>query len=1425
MRFKKILYLLSILTFIIPSALQAQRWEKVVSIPQPYLSNYWLDVYFLPSNPSYGWVCGFNGMVIRTTNGGNSWEGATISGANHLEGIHFPSENIGYTSGLDGLFKSTNGGASWFEVSPPSMTSTMWGCYFLDNNNGFVIGGGCLSNQEFWKTTDGGSTWSVFVGSLPNSGLTDLIVYSMFGTGYASSSGWIWETTDGGNTWAPMSNTGPNDWQEEITKVGNSFLVPTSSGCQGGSGGGGMRFTTDMGASWNRYNTGVRMFGSFLLSSQTGWVSGDFRNVWYTTDGGQNWILRNCGFDNGNLDDIWFITSNNGWIVGEGVYRLATPLQTVDKNSINFNEICIPGDSIDFVLLNNLNFNSDVVNVSILNDPNNEFSIVSPGTSFGINSCETTRLNIKFSPKTIGAKTAILRIDFGYGTNLNVNLAGYGVTKTIAPQDTLLKINPAYCGNDNVYGIRWTAATDRESIVDIVRIDGDNRIENRTNFPLKIPTGGVQSIFSANPIDTGWTSARFRCDVNPCPADTFVTVLAYGVSPIITAKPSSTFTLKCMQLGFDTIPVFNTGNIDLVITDNKILEPNTNFSIVGWANGAKLPVAIPPGGSKSIIVSFKKDTSKSNRATLQLNNNDMTFVRGDKNPFEILLCGETKSTNLISRDTTIDFGKVCIGASETNNFYILNFGDVEITLDQPLISASQYQISFNTTNYPIVLQPGDSVRCNVSFKPDKIGTINDTIFINSQPCNDIIRVAVTGFGIRIALDTDPQSFSTSFQTNTPFKKKFRVRSIGTEDLTITSIELGPPVSSIQIAAVDPPLSQNITYNGSMDFDVTFICSKDTVYDIGYLCFIATGYCPASKCIPIYIQSYSSMVEFSKDSVNYGVHYCKEGYELDTIWVINPGSGTDTIMQLDINPASSLFTILNKPPLPYTIDRNDSIPIYVEYSATVEGQHSATISLTTTTAKNISKKLYITGEFYKADTRTSSSIADFGSLEQCDSQKDIRIKFSNSGTLRDSITITTVNGSGLFTLNPNNYIIVPPLDSVELSVTVNPPDLAIGQHNAKFVFDSKVCPGFDTLDCKVNIYHHYLSYTPVEINFGEVWANLGAKRYIQVENKSAYEKNILFMQFTPDDINFSLDTALNYPVRFLPGGKLTLPVRFSAGVEGDYQSFLRIYEQSVCLDTFYINLLAKVPEEKYEATIQIGDYKAKPGQKITMTSTLSNPIPFLKPSGIKFRFTFDPYLFLPTAMFAQNSSNDRLTIPFSYRDGAIIGSIDSTFADVMMSKAGDVLWIQGTVFLANPDFTQIVIEQFEPITAKQVDLTKIDGSLKLVDACLPLAEFKLKYINKPTVLMTKNPVTDGFLNLSIKNTFETGQSDKEIVEQGSVFNIKIISIEGVEVFNKEVVSPKEKIDLIFDVSGYSSGLYYVVVNIGEYLLTEKMVIVN
>jgi len=361
MRIKHILiFIFLLVNFSFPLFAQ---WEKVKNIPPPFDNSYWLEIYFLPNNPNYGWVCGYGGRVLRTTDMGKTWAGAVIRNADQLEHIHFVDEKIGFTSGIGTngfgkIFKTTDGGITWFDITP-KQAEDLWGHWFVDKDYGIVVGGGCITPQMFFVTTNGGTSWDyvTIVDYVPNSGLTDVILYSRDGLGYATSSGYIWKTTDGGKSWQIFSRSGNNDWQEDLWISGNTIIVPYSLGCGGDGGSGGVRSSKDLGKTWKQFPTGTSMFGAFLHDSLRGWVCGWDRAVYYTSNAGDTWTLLNCGIDPGvSLDDFWFINDTLGWVVGAGIYKFVGIKKVVSQIQVLPDSIACEGDTITLRATNEAKF-------------------------------------------------------------------------------------------------------------------------------------------------------------------------------------------------------------------------------------------------------------------------------------------------------------------------------------------------------------------------------------------------------------------------------------------------------------------------------------------------------------------------------------------------------------------------------------------------------------------------------------------------------------------------------------------------------------------------------------------------------------------------------------------------------------------------------------------------------------------------------------------------------------------------------------------------------------------------------------------------------------------------------------------------------------------------------------------------------------
>jgi photosystem II stability/assembly factor-like uncharacterized protein len=426
--------LATIIAFIILAATAsgqtAQRWQKV-ALPSPYSTGYYLDIFFLPGNPNYGWACDQNGgYVVRTTDGGSTWQGTKVDpalGACHLEYIQFLDQNVGYCSGPCGMYKSVDGGKTWASIKPSGSTN-VWGGWFKNVNEGWFVGGGC-GTSTFLRTVDGGTTFTTSTHPEPRSVMSDPYWDASMpaNTVYAVGSGTLFRSQDNGATWNVLNYTGTNNpWHEELAMIGNAVLVP-NSGARCSSPPGptdGMRFSTDLGATWRDFSTGEDMFGTFLHDAQRGWAAGWNESVYYTSNAGQTWQKRSCGLDGAGTDDIFFIDDNNGWVVGAGIFRTAKALRTQTDTLLKYTGVCPDSSARDTVRFRNRNWFSSPWSVVINGTDASQFRIVNTPIAASISSCDSLGVIVEYKPNAQGPHYATLVATFQNPDTMLIRAAG-----------------------------------------------------------------------------------------------------------------------------------------------------------------------------------------------------------------------------------------------------------------------------------------------------------------------------------------------------------------------------------------------------------------------------------------------------------------------------------------------------------------------------------------------------------------------------------------------------------------------------------------------------------------------------------------------------------------------------------------------------------------------------------------------------------------------------------------------------------------------------------------------------------------------------------------------------------------------------------------------------------------------------------------
>lgn len=167
-----------------------------------------------------------NAQLMRTTNGGTTWTDFNTTAVSTIyDATHAPSDpNVWYATGLGpNVQKTTNGLAgtpTWTDLTP-ALIAGGWPASGPDRSPAAI---GCASTLVCWvvgengligKTSDGGTTWSVFAHSaVTTADWNDIAVVDANTAFLAGESGWVARTTTGGGNEAAWTttNTGGGAW-------------------------------------------------------------------------------------------------------------------------------------------------------------------------------------------------------------------------------------------------------------------------------------------------------------------------------------------------------------------------------------------------------------------------------------------------------------------------------------------------------------------------------------------------------------------------------------------------------------------------------------------------------------------------------------------------------------------------------------------------------------------------------------------------------------------------------------------------------------------------------------------------------------------------------------------------------------------------------------------------------------------------------------------------------------------------------------------------------------------------------------------------------------------------------------------------------------------------------------------------------------
>ena len=258
------------------------------------------DVFFL--NEQLGWAVGAQGVILRTTNGGEDWR--EISQANNATASDLPLDEKIRNLRMGQRTRST--GVANFGESHRSISCRLESVHFVDAKHGWVAGGYEVpyvgrSRAVVMRTNDGGLTWHDVPNlviprinrikfSDPKNGWAVGETGNLFQTG-------IFYTSNGGLTWSSQTAERLAGWVD-AEQVKGGFATINYDGQLGVLKSG--RYERSVILS----DTGAAISQLRMSDSKSGWAVGENGTVLQTNNGGLSWSATSTPLIEKSLSQI-----------------------------------------------------------------------------------------------------------------------------------------------------------------------------------------------------------------------------------------------------------------------------------------------------------------------------------------------------------------------------------------------------------------------------------------------------------------------------------------------------------------------------------------------------------------------------------------------------------------------------------------------------------------------------------------------------------------------------------------------------------------------------------------------------------------------------------------------------------------------------------------------------------------------------------------------------------------------------------------------------------------------------------------------------------------------------------------------------------------------------------------------------------------
>ena len=445
------------------------------------------------------------------------------------------------------------------------------------------------------------------------------------------------------------------------------------------------------------------------------------------------------------------------------------------------------------------------------------FSFSGPNLPVSVPPQQSAVVSVSFAPRVGGSTSGSLTIALGSGignsgksrsSSTTVALSGTGTIGSLSASPSVVNFGSIQVGSSQSQTTTLTNSGTVGVTISQATVTGTGFSMSGLSLPMTLAAG--QSVkatvtFAPSASGTASGSATFVSDASV--PSLSLSLSGTGASPgQLVSTPAS--------MSFGTVPVgstqtqsatlSNSGGSSLTISQASVT--GAGFSV----GGLSLPLTLSPGQAVKATIAFAPAASGNASGTLN--------VASTASSVALALSGAGATPGqLVASPTSVSFGTVPVGSSQTQTATLTNTGGSSLTISQGTVTGTGFSLTGLTL--PATLAPGQSVSAAVVFAPTTSGSASGYLSIASNASDPTLGVNLSGSGSTVSVQLSVSPSAMSFGSVTVGTTQTQTGTLTASGSSVTISSASSSKSQFNLSGLTLPLT--IPAGQSVPFTVAF----------------------------------------------------------------------------------------------------------------------------------------------------------------------------------------------------------------------------------------------------------------------------------------------------------------------------------------------------------------------------------------------------------------------------------------------------------------------------------------------------------------------------------------------------------------------------------------------------------------------------